>query len=180
MSLSGKINVDFQILRTSDPKVLLVADTSDWKHIEDKVSVVKVTLPGSTSPVYKNFKKHNVNIFNSSILGVTPKACTAEDLKDLPDGIYTIEVVGSPNTFNKKRYYLRTEKLQLKLDMQYAALGLDLTHKNSDSRENLLDIDLMIRAAEAALRVGDISKASTYYKEAKSIFDSYVNCENCN
>lgn len=179
MSNIGKINVDFQVLKTYDPKTLLIADTSDWKHIEDKTSVIRITMPGGIKPAEKFFDKRKINIFNSSILGITPKACTVDELRELPDGIYTIELVGSPDTFKKERYYLRTERMQLEVDKFYVSLGIDFESTKKELRALLYDIDLMIKAAEASIRLGDVSKASSYFKEAKKLLSNYRDCIDC-
>lgn len=176
-SITGKINIDFQVLKTNDPKVLLIADTSDWKHIEDKTSVINIIMPGGKIASEKYFKKRSVNIFNSSILGFTPKACSVDELKDLPDGIYTIELLGSPSTFNKKRYYLKTDRLQLEVDSLYVSLGITLDASNKGKRDLLYNVDLLIKAAEASTRLGDISKASMYFSEAREMLDYYKNCQ---
>lgn len=179
MPKAGKINIDFQVLKTYDPKTLLIADTSDWKHIEDKTSLVEITMPGGRVARQLFWDKKKVNIFNSSILGITPKACTVAELKELPDGIYTIKVIGSPDTFFKERSYLRTERLQLKVDRLYLTLGLDFDSEKASLREGVYKIDLMLKAADSAMRLGEISKASSYYKEAQKLLNDFTGCADC-
>ena len=179
MSITGKINIDFQILKTYDPKTLLIADSSDWKHIEDKTSLLQITLPGAKTPTQLFFDKGKINIVNSSILGITPKACDVSELRELPDGIYTIKVIGSPDYFNKERLYLRTERLQLEVDKLYLALGIDFDPELKPLRDRLFNIQAMINAAEASIRHGDVSKTSLYFNEAKKLVEDYTDCIDC-
>lgn len=176
---TGKINIDFQVLKTYDPRTLLIADASDWKHIEDKTSIVQITLPGYKKPKELFWEKQKVNIFNSSILGLTDKACSYSELRELPDGIYTIKVIGSPDYFNKERKYLRTERLQLDVDKLYVELGIDFKDSDQLLRQTVYNIDLMIKAAESSIRRGDVAKASWYYHEAKRLYEDFSECTEC-
>lgn len=173
----GKIHIDFQVLKTHDPKVLLLADTSDWKHIIDTTSVIEITMPGGTIARNLYWDKQKINIFNSSILGITPKACKQEDLRDLPDGIYKILLKGSPDSFNKERYYLRTERLQLEVDKYYVSLGMDYKDEGCTKRDKVYKIDFMIAAAEAATRMTDLSRAGKYYQEAQRLLENLSKCK---
>ena len=179
MPTIGKINVDFQVLKTYDPKTLLIADTSEWNHIEDQPSIIQITLPGAKKPAELPYDKGKVNILNSSIIGITPKACSVSDLRELPDGIYTIKVIGSPDSFFKERLYLRTERLQLEVDKLYLALGIDFEPEKKEFRDRLFNIDAMLKAAEASVRLGDVSKTSLYFNEAKKLLEDYVDCIDC-
>jgi len=175
----GKINIDFQVLRTYDPKVILIADTSQWKHIIDAPSVIEITLPGSSVPYNFVFDKEKINILNSSIIGITCKACSQNDLIDLPDGIYKIKVKGSPDTFFRERYYLRTDKIQLEIDKLYASVGIDFDPSKQEFRDLLLEIDMMIKASESSIRLGDINKASMYFKCARTSLMNFNECKDC-
>jgi len=180
MSEIGKINIDFQILKTHDPKVILIADTSDWKHIADKTSVLEITMPGGGVPRELIWNKHKINIVNSSTLGITPKACDATQLVELPDGVYTIAVKGEPNYFCKERFYLRTERLELEVGKLYLSLGVDFD-KNLEKqklRDDLLKIDSMIKAANFATMLGELDKTAMYFKEAQKRLKSF--CKSCN
>lgn len=99
----GKIRVDFQVITSNDPKILMVADFSEWKHIVGLPAVISITLPGARNPIQHNLIKNKINGFNSNTLGLTCETgCTDPEYQDLPDGIYTICVEGSPNKFSKK------------------------------------------------------------------------------
>ena len=59
-----KINIDFQIYDSQDPKVFIVLDTSEWAHIERKPSIIEIILPGESKPVTHYYTKNAVNILN--------------------------------------------------------------------------------------------------------------------
>ncbi len=82
----GKINIDFQIVESHDPKILMIADFSEWAHIVNEPCVVSITMPGAANPIQYNFVKHNINGFNSNTLGITcSTGCDDPDYLDLPD-----------------------------------------------------------------------------------------------
>lgn len=169
------VKIKFQVLRTDDPKELLIADTSRWSFIYDKPSIIEITLPGYSNPIVHYFEKDKINNFTSASLGINCGAECEEDLVDLPDGIYYIVVKGSPDTFKAERYYLRTEKLQLSLDLMFIKLGLDINNEESSFVDALLNAKMLIEASHSATRLGNIKKAYEYYKEAKRLVDN-LNC----
>lgn len=176
----GKINIDFQVLESGDPNILMIADFSSWLHIENQPSVISITLPGSSIPVRHNFVKNNINGFNSNTLNITCSYnCDNPDYVPLPDGIYEILLEASPNTFNQKRYYLKLDNTRLELDKQLVRLGLDFDI-NSEERVNHIQlIDFLLLAASANTRLGDIPKASEHFTEALRLLEKYKDCKNC-
>lgn len=173
----ASINVDFQVLKTYDPKALLIADTSQWAHIVNKPTIVEITLPGAKNPSVVYWEQGRINVFTSSILGVNCGAECGEQNIELPDGVYHIALKGSPDKFFKERYYLKTDKLQLQFDKVYLKnVGLDLNYHEFDKIDNLQNIDLMLKGADASIRKGEIAMAVDYYKQAKKMIEQY-NCE---
>lgn len=175
----NKIRVDFQVLRTYDPKMLLLADTSEWSHIFDTPAIVEVTLPGASNPTVEYWEQGKINVLTSKHLGITCGAGCEDELVELPDGIYNIKLKGSPDKFNKERYYMRTEKLRLSLDKVYISFGLNLERANYQSVEKLWNAKLLIEACESHTRQGEIGMAADLYKQAKKIVDGHLECENC-
>lgn len=170
-----KIEIDFQVIKTYDPKKLIIADASEWSHIIDKPAIIEITLPGSSN-AFTNYitKKNVITVYNSSLLGINCGAACDEDLVELPDGIYHIKMKGSPDTFFKERYYMRSEKLQLQLDKIYTTLGFDIKRQDREIAESLWNCKLLIEAADASTRRGELGMAADYYKSAKRIIE---NCE---
>lgn len=173
----SKINVDFQVLKTYDPKALLIADTSEWAHIINKPTIVEITLPGANNPSIVYWEQGKINVFTSSILGINCGAECGEENIELPDGVYHIVLKGSPDKFQKERYYLKTDKLQLKFDTVYLKkVGLDLNYHEYKDIDNLQNIDLMFKGADASIRKGEIAMAVDYYKQAQKMLGQYE-CE---
>lgn len=173
----GRINIDFQVINSNDPALLLIGDYSDWKHIRNKPSVIEITLPGSSQAVSYNFVKGSINSFNSNNLYLGCNDC--QEYTDLPDGIYTILLKGSPDTFNKKRYYLKLDKIRLELDKIYVGAGLEYDKNNKAYRDSLSTIEFYLRVAEAHTRRGNIAKAYTFFTEAANLVEKNKNCKNC-
>lgn len=165
------INIDFEILHTSDPNSLLVCDKSVWAHIVDKPAIIEITLPTEKLVTHYLSPKNNVLVFNSSNLYLSSSTDKA-----LPDGIYKITVKGSPDTFQKTRSYIRMTKLQLDVDKLYLEDGLDT---REEIQELTWYIDFLMRAADAAMRQDQKQKAIKFYKEAKKLYDNYTNCKDC-
>lgn len=180
MSDIGKIELNFQVVDSGDPKMLLVADYSSWKVIKEQPAYIEITLPGSRKPVISTFSKERINGFNSLSLGVSYHVDCEENLVDLPDGIYEICIKGGKNgerTFH--RYYLKKDKFQQELDKLWVKLNLEYSVFDKDLRDALLVIEGLIRAASAATRQGDIPKANDFFKLAQSRIEAYKDCKDC-
>jgi len=173
----GQINIDFQCITSGDPQRLLIGDFSNWLHIENKPSVIEITLPGSHNAISYNFVKHTINSFNSSTLYVGCSDCS--EYVDLPDGIYTILLKGSPDTFNKQRYYLKIDKLRMELDKIYIETSLQYSQGDKEKRDALSIIEFYLRTAEAHTRRGNIGKAHQFFSEAEKLVNRNKKCTNC-
>lgn len=179
MSVIGKINIDFYVFSEYDPRVLLVGDNSNWLHIEDKPAIIEIILPGSTKPIIFTYLKNGINSFNSHNLKITclKGDCTDEVYGDLPDGIYTITVKGSPSNFQKTKYHLKTDKLQQVIDKSLIDLGFYFDEEKIKQRDELLNVKVYLMIAEAHIRREDIQEAKTYYSLAKEEMDRIENCK---
>lgn len=172
----GKINVDFQVLDTADPFILLIADSSYWQLLEGKPSIIEITTPGASTPVVNTFKKNSINNFNSINLGLSCATCDDITLGELPDGIYTIKIKASPDNFNKQRNYLRTTKLKLEIDKIYIKANLLDKITSKDLIEKLNWINLLLRAAEANTRYDNLKETQEIMFEINSILDKLKRC----
>lgn len=180
-----QVIIDFIVFTVYDPKVLLVADNSNWLHIENQPAIIEITFPGSTKPLTFNFQKNATNSFNSHNLELTCLTgnCDDEAYIDLPDGIYTITVKGSPDTFNRTKYHLKTDRMQITIDQMLTELGMDYDPKVARERKRLSDVEFLRKVAEAHIRREDIGKAKTFYDQAvdelkklQDCFDSETGC----
>lgn len=172
----GKIKIDFDVVDTNDPFKLLVADSSYWQLIEGKPSIIEITTPGASEPVVNTFEKKTINIFNSINLGLSCPTCDDITLNELPDGIYTITVKASPDNFNKERCYLRTTKLRLEIDKIYIKASLLDKVTSADLIEKLNWINLLLRAAEANLRYGNLRETQQIMFEIQAIVEKVKRC----
>lgn len=173
-----RINVDFQYYDSGDPKTLIVLDTSEWAHIKDKPSIIEIVLPGFDKPVVNYFEQGMVNVFNSNILGLSCNGCNNE-LTDLPDGIYEITLKGSPDTFNKTRYVLRTTQTQLDLDKLFLNLSDSCSGEVEKSKfSTLQEIQMLLKSAEANTRYENICTAQNLLLMAQQKIKEQ-NCNKC-
>ena len=174
------VHIDFQIYDSNDPKQIIVLDTSIWAHIEDKPAVIEILTPGETKWVGYNYTKNGVNILNSINLGLNCYDCGKEFI-DLPDGVYEIVVKGSPDKFNKKRYYLKTTTLQNKIDDALLKVYSDC----STCSDNLTDVDKILRyknlisIAEAFIRKGFKCEAQDIIYKIQEFIKKFNNCKKC-
>lgn len=173
----GDIKIDFQVISSYDPAILMIADTSSWKHITNKPANIEITLPGSSSPIIYSFVKNQINIFNSNTLYLSCNSC--EEYVDLPDGIYTINIKGSPDTFNKKRFYLKLDKTRLTLDKIYIERGIEYNLQDKNFRDLVTSIELYLKVAESHTRQGNIGKAKQFFDIAVSTIEQNLECKNC-
>lgn len=176
--MSGKPILDFYIQNTYDPKQFLVVDTSDWKHIKDKTSIIEIIIPGRTQPIVHYLEKNKVNNFTSLSLAVNCiSGCGSLELVDLPDGIYKITIKGNPETlFSKTRYYFRATNLELRKDLYYINLE---SYNSNQIIDYLQRIELFLKGAEANTRYSNIDKAKYLYERAEEMMNNLENCENC-
>jgi sulfur relay (sulfurtransferase) DsrF/TusC family protein len=175
-----KVSIDFQILYTYDPRVIIVADTSMWGHIEDKPSIIEITVPGSKTAIVKYFEKGTHNVFNSINLEQSCKApCDCEELMFLDDGVYKITIKGSPDTFYNTKYYMHTASTQLKLDELYVKANLACENINPQTRKDIEEIEFLLKSAEANTRLSNITDAQALLFKAQGKLERMEGCKLC-
>ena len=173
MKTIGNIHVDFQVFETGNPRILSVADYSDWVYAENKPSYISIKLPGSTKYKTVSFKKHAVNNFNSHVLGLSclKGDCTKETYVNLPDGIYTIKVLSGYEDIEKERYYLKTDVIDLEIAKALTQIGFDFTNETAKKIKPYQKIDQFLTVAKSWTKEGDFVKADRYFQEAVSLFN---------
>lgn len=176
MAILDNIDLDFQVINTGDPKVLVVSDTSVWGAIEDKPSIIEIIIPGSVKVRTYNFIKGKSNVFNSSNLLITDVGVNS----DLNDGIYSITIKGSPDTNCEHRYFLKADKFQLALDKLYMSLGVYNNDKEvTKQRNEILNIDSLRKTAEAFVRDGKPNEGLSFFKKAYIKLNDLNDCNTC-
>lgn len=180
--MAGKVIIDYNIIPNFDPRTLLIADVSMWEHIKNKPSIIEITLPGSQTPVVHYFTKGQINVFNSVNLMINctlPCGCDSIEYNFLPDGIYVIDVKGSPDTFHLEKHHLQTAQTRLDLDKLY--VNLDLLCGNiikEAEKKRIEEIEFLLHAAEANVRIGDWCTAQELlYKAQDKIKTCNLSCK---
>ncbi len=168
--------VDFSI--HSDPYWIKVADYSMWNLIENKPSIIEITLPGDSTYTTKFFDKGKTNGLNSLVLGLNCKEpCEEGDLVTLPDGIYTITVKGSPSKFNKTKYYLKTDLIDMELDKIF----IDSIQKDDYTQieKRITEIEFLLKGAESHLRFDNLTIAGNMFQKAVDMVEKMKTCRYC-
>lgn len=176
----GKIIIDFEVVPTFNPIHLIVDDVSNWSNAENLPSTISICPPGSTKSINHTFQKHKRNIFHSVNLSMQCLVeCSEQDYQPLPDGIWTITVRSGYEGLEKIRYYLKTDQIRNTIDEVYIRTGLEFDKNNERFRDDLSDIEFLLRTAEAFTRNGDWVKADRDFTQAQELLTKYKNCKNC-
>tara|TARA_R100000734_G_C3317618_1_gene110940 strand:- start:2009 stop:2584 length:576 start_codon:yes stop_codon:yes gene_type:complete len=169
--------LNFEVFPTYDARVLIIADISDWKHLVEESTYIDVTLPGSKTAVTHPFPKNKVTTFNGSSLNYGCSNGCDDNLPDLPDGIYCIKIYACDGAdFSYERHYLRTVKLEVKLQKELMALDVDCM-PNSSCLNKLMEAEFMIRGAKADLLFGNMKSAQRKFKKACDIVEDIEKCD---
>ena len=175
------IKIDFNVIETDNHKTLRIADDSNWSVIESEPSIIEITLPGMRNPVVNYFDKKSINNFNSVNLNLSCVGGGCDELEwtELPDGVYTICVKGSPSKFQETKNYFRTNKIRERFDLLIINSNIGCEGSSKVDFKEILDIDMLIKSTEANTRFGDINSASKDYQLASKMLDKYSKCNDC-
>lgn len=169
----AKINIDFSI--HSSPYYLKVLDLSEWGVIEGKPSIIEIQTPGNEKCVTKFFDKNKLNVFNSNMLNINCEG--QEGLTTLPDGIYTITVTGSPETFTKELKYLKTDLHDMEVDKILIDNIQDIGKEVFEKK--MTRIEFLKRGAEAHLRYDLVEMAGMLFEKAQELVEDIKECTTC-
>lgn len=176
-----KIELNFQVIETYDPLYLTIADYSKWGGIIDKVSAFQITLPASKQHQSFYFDKLSLNVFDSNALGLTiMPSCGESKICELPDGLYKLKLIGSPDKYFKERRYLRTTKTQLSLDKLLIKFTKSCDSLSKVFVEKICEANVLLRAAEANVRYDNICEANELLFKVQDIIKNELNpCKKC-
>jgi hypothetical protein len=178
-NILAKININFEVIESNSPKMLIVGDFSEWAQLYSKPAILKITLPDSIEISTHTWTKKALNSYTSINLGVSCLEGTPETYLDLPDGIYFLELIPSPSSYIFTRYYLKTDIFRLELDKIYVRSGMEYDLMNKSFREEMSVIEFLLRTAQAFARIGNIPKAKRDFEEAIKILNKYKECTDC-
>jgi hypothetical protein len=171
MGKISPVNLRFGVVNTGDPRYLKLDDMSNWSFIEDKPARIEITLPATVAAVNFNWGKGQVNEFDAKILhGSCHEGATGDYL---PDGIYKLTLIGTPETYGYTIYYLKTDNFDLSLDR----ILLD-TDRYSDEFIGIVDeLTFLKRAAEAHVKLENMKKADEIISQAWDLIERLKNCK---
>lgn len=176
-------NLDLDIHDTHNSLTIGVADASTY---DPAVTIanpsLEVTPPGGFSKVTLPFTPKAVNIINSNLAGIT-FSCDYDNLRELPDGIWTLKYSIKPNltTFVSK-YYLRTSLIECRIQNMLVKNLLDEGDptKKKMQLDNILAVRLLVDGAIAAANKGETQTAMDFYTKASKVLDNMNSkCDHC-
>lgn len=171
-TLTPEIKVE--IVDTYDIRVIRVSDESNWKHLINETTYIKVTTPGRTKEILNYFQKDKVNLLNSNNLELT---LNGDKLVALPDGIYNINVfVDGDNNFCHSFSYLRTVNFMLEVDKLLIDMDLCSCSEENTSIKLYSKIELLMKSAHANIRSGNIDQALCEFEKAKELKEEISGC----
>lgn len=178
MIVTGKPRINFGISNTNDPELISCTDFSDWKILKNSPAVMRIILPGSSNEIIQTWQKERVNVYNSINLGLScVTECDEQTYQFLPDGIYQFILEGSPTSYNKKRYYLKTDQFRLELNKIYIRANIEYSTKDKALREYLEDVEFNLRSASAFTSDGDFVRAEKCFCEAQKLVRKLQECK---
>jgi hypothetical protein len=158
--------IDFLILESNDPKVLVLLDRSNYLSNPEKPKL-EVTLPGFTGHIEVDYVINGVTVLDSDVLKLT-EACEYSELADLPDGVWHItqKVCPYDEMFTKK-CYLKAQTLQnsfndLLISLDNNCNCVDMAKVTRD----IIEIDILIKSAKAEIAYCNAQKATEKYNIA--------------
>lgn len=173
MAEIGAPNILVKVLESHDPQLLLIGDFSTWSFIKSKPATISITLPGAGKPITYSFVKGTINSYNSQTLETSCSEC---EYSDLNDGVYSILVKGSPDTFNYETHYLKTDVLELELAKRTIDIGFQYTSEAKSKMEELDKARFYLESAKANVQLGFISDGNRAFEEAQKIVKKCNSC----
>ncbi len=170
MSAIQENHLDFEVLDTDDPKIIIFIDASTYLDTNPEKPILEVVLPGFNQYFIINIIPYQVNVFNANTIGFT-KTFTNEYncLGDLPDGVWEFTYRVCPyDLVYIQKCVLRCALLNQKLNTIYRLLeNTDCSLKEDRQLKNkLTDIDVFIHTAKAYAAECNKTKASNFYQIA--------------
>lgn len=173
--------IDFLILESNDPKVIVLLDRSVYLDNPEK-PLLEVTLPGFTGYIEVPYNINGITVLDSDVLKIT-ESCDYDYLADLPDGVWHIRQKVCPvDELFESKCYLKTQRLQEEFNALLLTIsescydGVDKTEVNND----IIDIEILIKVAK--LEAGRcnaqtaIAKYNAANRKITRLFNKINNC----
>lgn len=176
------VRLDFDVLKSNNCKVLLIADGSNWANAQDDPAYIQVLTPGQTVPVTHVFRKDRLNRLNSNTLNLSD-VIDYSDLAPLPDGIYTITLTQCENDpLARVKYHFQDCQIRCQLAQKLLSVDLTCNSCRKELLKEIQDISLLLDAAQANSDKCNPTKAMELYQRAQVILDRISDepgCANC-
>lgn len=178
----NNIKLDFDVIG-SNPMNLLVVDKSEWGILGDRPAIVEISYNHNESKTFY-LGKNQVNVFDSNTLDFYENEPQkglrdAREFKPLPDGLYSITIIGSPSDYIFSRDYLKTDMMRLWMDRLWAdAYNMD-EQERKERTEKIKEVEFLILAAEAHMRLGQSYMAEGIFNTAIEVATRLFNCGEC-
>ena len=170
--MSGKLNIEFDILDTKNPYFMSIVDQSNWALLQNNTSTLETILPGYEKAVVNYFDKNSINTLNAFNLGII---CTDEcnycDYEALPDGVYCFTVKSSCGTYQSTKKFLRTTLIELDLDKVIIDRIKSCDTDNFVPESKITKAEFLLKAAKANLRYDNINEAGQLFTCAVELID---------
>ena len=171
------LHLDILVLPTYDKNTLAIKDISTYPDDPPVVEnpTLEIVIPGFPT-VYPSFIPEEVNVFNSTDLGIT----TIGNEEPLPDGIYCFKYTIDPPLENcAERSILRVDQLQEKFDEAFMQLDMMECDQaiRKQSKVELLTIYFFIQGAIAAANNCANIEATKLYQKAERMLGTVINSD---
>ena len=171
------LHLDILVIPTYDVNTLAIADNSTYPTDPPTVTspTIEIDVPGF-NPVVLTFTPNELNIFNSTTLGITEEDC----YQPLPDGIYRLKYTIAPAYENYvEKSILRVDNLQEKFDNAFLQLNMMICERalKTQSSVQLNTINFLIQGAIAAANNCSEYQSSTLYNQANSMLDNFLKAD---
>lgn len=171
--------IDFAVLESNNPKTLIILDQSYYLEDIEK-PLLQITPPGFTGRIELEYTPNSIIVLNSDSLGLT-EDCDYEDLADLPDGVYVIRMAVCPyDELYAKRCYLKTTRLDCMYENLLLTVDVDCMFDSQKTKNDIVDIDILIRSAKAEANRCNIEAATAKYRAAFKKLEKINKKLNCN
>lgn len=173
----ANLQLDILVVPTYSTLTIGVVDASIYPSSPPiSTPSIEIEIPSFGNKILP-FVPNTINVFTSSILGITEGECN----KPLPDGIYKFRYSVVPAYQNYvEKSILRVEKLQEKFDSAFLQLNMMECDRalKTQSSVTLNTINFFIQGAIAAANNCAETESITLYNQADNMLNTFLK-NNC-
>ena len=166
--------IDFDIIRTGNPKTLVFVDSSNYIEEPDR-PLLEIIFPGYNKFLLANVVARQVNTFNSNTLGFTD-LLNVDCLVELPDGVYRLKYKVCPYTVNYKvKHIFRSVLLEEKLKFIYDKLDISPCNikESTTILSGIAEVHMLIEGCHSIAGTNQ-RKATEFYALAMKLVTNII------